>query len=82
MSENSGPESGAVERLLTEAEVAELLRVSLMSVKRLIQKGKLAAVKVGRFWRIRPSDLLAYQRRFQSNVIFLARRSKNTDPKS
>lgn len=61
MSENNGPERGEPERLLTEAEVAGLLRVSLMTVKRLVQKGSLPAVKVGRFWRIRPSDLRAYQ---------------------
>lgn len=38
--------------LLTVAEVADLLRVSTMTVYRLIRSGELAAVRVGRAYRV------------------------------
>jgi excisionase family DNA binding protein len=46
-------------RLLTAAEVAETLRISLRSVRRLIKDGKLPIVRVGRLVRIRPEALAA-----------------------
>jgi excisionase family DNA binding protein len=39
-------------RFLTVAEVAELMRVSNMTVYRLIEKGELPAVRFGRSYRI------------------------------
>ena len=48
------------ERLLTVAEVADVLRVSTMTVYRLIQRGELAALRVGRSYRIRASALDDY----------------------
>lgn len=48
------------ERLLTAAEVAEDLRVSTMTVYRLIRRGELPAVRVGRNYRVRVADLEAY----------------------
>lgn len=42
---------------LTVAEVAKLLRVSNMTVYRLITNGELAAVRVGRSYRIREDDV-------------------------
>lgn len=48
------------ERLLTAAEVAEDLRVSTMTVYRLIRRGELPAVRVGRNYRVRVQDLQAY----------------------
>jgi excisionase family DNA binding protein len=45
--------------LLTAAEVAEILNVSLRSVRRLIKDGKLPIVHVGRSVRIRPEALQA-----------------------
>ena len=45
--------------LLTAAEVAEMLSVSLRSVRRLIKDGKLPIVRVGRAVRIRPEALEA-----------------------
>jgi len=47
-------------RLLTVAEVAEMMRVSNMTVYRLIKSGQLAAVRVGKNYRIRESDVDAY----------------------
>ncbi|MFP4635000.1 MAG: helix-turn-helix domain-containing protein [Nitriliruptoraceae bacterium] len=46
--------------LLTANEVAEQLRVSTMTVYRLVRRGELPAVRVGRNYRIRQRDLAAY----------------------
>ena len=46
--------------LLTAAEVADQLRVSTMTIYRLIRSGELAAVRVGRNYRVRQRDLEAY----------------------
>jgi excisionase family DNA binding protein len=46
--------------LLTAAEVADQLRVSTMTIYRLIRRGELPAVRVGRNYRVRRSDLEAY----------------------
>lgn len=46
--------------LLTVAEVAEVLRVSNMTVYRLIKAGELPALRVGKNYRIRESELEAY----------------------
>jgi len=42
---------------LTVAEVAEQLRVSSMTVYRLIRSGDLAALRIGRSYRLRPADV-------------------------
>jgi excisionase family DNA binding protein len=47
-------------QLLTAAEVADELRVSTMTVYRLIRSGELSAVRVGRNYRVRRPDLEAY----------------------
>ncbi len=47
-------------RFLTVAEVARSLRVSTMTVYRIIKAGELPAVRVGRGYRIRPDDLRRY----------------------
>jgi excisionase family DNA binding protein len=44
-------------RYSTVAEVASLLRVSNMTVYRLVQSGQLQAVRVGRSYRIRDEDV-------------------------
>jgi excisionase family DNA binding protein len=43
--------------LLTVAEVASAMRVSNMTVYRLIKSGELPAVRVGKNYRLRESDL-------------------------
>lgn len=48
------------DRLHTVAEVAEHMRVSNMTVYRLIKFGAMPAVRVGKSYRIRQSDLNAY----------------------
>ncbi|MDQ4024762.1 MAG: helix-turn-helix domain-containing protein [Actinomycetota bacterium] len=45
---------------LTVAEVARQLRVSNMTVYRLVKAGELAAVRVGRGYRIRGEDVRKY----------------------
>jgi len=45
---------------MTPAEVAADLRVSSMTVYRLIHSGELAAVRVGRSFRVAVVDLDAY----------------------
>jgi excisionase family DNA binding protein len=47
-------------RLLTVAEVAALMRVSTMTVYRLIKGGELAAVRVGHNYRIREGEVEQY----------------------
>lgn len=45
---------------LTVAEVAVQLRVSTMTVYRLIRAGDLAAVRIGRSYRLRQADIDAF----------------------
>jgi excisionase family DNA binding protein len=47
-------------RFLTVQEVADMLRVSSMTVYRLIKAGDLPAVRVGRSFRVRDTDVDAY----------------------
>lgn len=47
-------------RFLTVAEVAGQLRVSTMTVYRLIKAGQLAAVRVGKSYRVREADVDRY----------------------
>jgi excisionase family DNA binding protein len=48
------------EPLLTVGEVASLMRVSNMTVYRLIKAGQLPAIRVGKNYRIRHSDMDRY----------------------
>ena len=57
---NSSADSSLVERFLTVGEVARHLRVSNMTVYRLVNSGQLAAVRVGRGYRIREEDVRKY----------------------
>lgn len=47
-------------RFLTALEVAERMRVSKMTVYRLIKTGKLRAVRIGKTYRVRDEDVEAY----------------------
>lgn len=49
-------------RFLTVAEVAELMRVSRMTVYRLVHSGELTAVRVGRSYRVPEHVVHAYLR--------------------
>lgn len=52
--------SHARARFLTVAEAADLMRVSSMTVYRFIKNGDLAAVRLGKSFRIREDDLDAF----------------------
>ena len=47
-------------RLLTVNEVADLLRVSRMTVYRLIKQGDMPSLRVGRGYRLREEDVHTY----------------------
>ena len=47
-------------RFLTVQEVADLMRVSSMTVYRLIKAGELGAVRVGRSYRVTEDDVDRY----------------------
>jgi len=53
-------QSQAKARFLTVAEVAGLLRVSTMTVYRLIKAGSLPAARVGKSYRVREDDVDRY----------------------
>ena len=53
-------QTGLGDRLLMVREVAELMRVSNMTVYRLIKAGDLPAIRVGKNFRIRRSDVESY----------------------
>ena len=57
MAENSPTSSGDISgvKFLTVAEVAAVMRVSKMTVYRLVHSGELPAVRVGRSFRV-PED--------------------------
>jgi excisionase family DNA binding protein len=59
MAANNAPTGGG-DTFLTVAEVASMMRVSKMTVYRLVHGGELAAVQVGRSFRIRESDAHKY----------------------
>ena len=48
------------DRLLTVSEVAATMRVSNMTVYRLIRAGELPAIRVGKHFRIREHELSEY----------------------
>ena len=52
--------------LLTVREVADVMRVSNMTVYRLIRSGELMATRVGRSYRIYEDDVSAYLARGSS----------------
>lgn len=49
-------------KFLTIAEVASVMRVSKMTVYRLVHGGELPAVRVGRSFRVREDDVNDYLR--------------------
>ena len=57
--ENQLGHSDGSDEVLTPDEAAELLKVSKKTVLRHARAGELPAVKVGRAWRFRRSQLLA-----------------------
>lgn len=58
-SQQAPPQSGQVQ-FLTVAEVARIMRVSKMTVYRLVHAGELPAARVGRSFRVAESDVHHY----------------------
>lgn len=58
-SQQAPPAIGEV-RFLTVAEVARVMRVSKMTVYRLVHAGELPAARVGRSFRVAESDVHSY----------------------
>ena len=56
----AGRSDFAAERLMTVGEVADMMRVSNMTVYRLIKAGQLSALRVGKNYRIREADMDRY----------------------
>jgi excisionase family DNA binding protein len=50
-------------KLLTVNEVADILRVSNMTVYRLVKSGQIPAIRVGKNYRIKESDVNDYLER-------------------
>ncbi len=59
-SRREGYNLSAEHRLLTVREVAGAMRVSTMTVYRLIRDGQLPAIRVGKHFRIRATDVDAF----------------------
>jgi excisionase family DNA binding protein len=59
---------GATPAFMTMDEVLGYLRVTSRTIYRLIKAGDLPAVRVGRQWRFRQSDLDAWLNRQRINV--------------
>ena len=57
------------ETFLTTEEVLAYLRVNLRTVYRLVSAGKIPAVRVGRQWRFRKTDIDAWLERERSHSI-------------
>lgn len=57
---NDGQPTLAVTDFLTVAEVATIMRVSKMTVYRLVHSGELPAVRVGRSFRVRAAAVHTY----------------------
>ena len=60
MNETGGRTDPLVGNFLTVAEVARTLRVSNMTVYRLVKAGDIPAVRVGRGYRLREEDVRRY----------------------
>lgn len=46
--------------ILTVSEVAEYLKISEVTTYKLVQKGVIPSFKIGRSWRVKYEDLLAF----------------------
>ena len=56
------------DQLLTRAEAQQALRVSACTMFNLIRSGEIPAIKIGRSYRIRQSDLTKYLEKQQKNM--------------
>ncbi len=57
-----------MQKLMTVKEVADILRVSNMTVYRLFKSGNLPAVRVGKNYRVKANDVQTYIDRAQPEI--------------
>lgn len=62
------PDRNEPEKLLEVEDVARLLGFNPQKVYRMVRSGELRAFKIGRVWRLRPSDVAAYQERLATHT--------------
>lgn len=55
------------ERLMTLEEVADYLRLSIHTIYKMLQKGKIPAYKVGKQWRFKKEDIDRWVKRMKSS---------------
>ncbi|UAL29346.1 helix-turn-helix domain-containing protein [Nocardioides rotundus] len=63
MTDQQSPQDVNDPKFLTVAEVAAMMRVSKMTVYRLVHSGELPAVRVGRSFRVTEEDVHDYLRK-------------------
>ena len=63
MTDQQSPQGVDDPKFLTVAEVAAMMRVSKMTVYRLVHGGELPAVRVGRSFRVKEQDVHEYLRK-------------------
>src|SRR5690348_6994673 len=56
-------EARIMEHFMTSEEIAELLHVDPVTIRRLVNKGELSAYRIGSDYRFAPSDLTDYLQR-------------------
>jgi len=59
--------SDKLEKLMTLEEVAEYLRLSVHTIYKMAQKGKIPALKAGKKWRFRKEDIDYWLERSNKN---------------
>ncbi len=48
------------DEIMTVAEVAEYLKISEVTTYKFVKQGKIPGFKIGRYWRIKRSDLTEF----------------------
>jgi excisionase family DNA binding protein len=69
-----------VEHLMTSEEIAELLHVDPVTIRRLVNKSELSAYRIGADYRFAPSDLQDYLQR--QRIAARAQNESGTNPNS
>src|ERR1700730_3927029 len=67
-----------MEHFMTSEEIAELLHVDPVTIRRLVNKGELSAYRIGADYRFAPSDLQDYLQR--QRIVAQAQNESGTNP--
>ncbi len=64
------PNNDTTLRFFTTAEIAEMLKMNVQVVARKLKHGEIVAYKIGKDWRVKESDLMAWlEKRSNKNVL-------------